>query len=105
VRRSFAFAVFGLVGDSTDGRARRLDAPPSDRSLRAPGLFTRMKGGSCHDGRFRDLGTVIDHCKGHFKLHLTTNGEAGSDRVPEVAVTVFKSQTTGLSRWMHGGAG
>jgi len=35
------------------------------------GLFTRMKGGFYHDGRFPDLGAVIDHYDRHFKLNLT----------------------------------
>jgi hypothetical protein len=35
------------------------------------GLFARMKGGFYHDGRFADLGAVIDHYNGHFKLNLT----------------------------------
>jgi cytochrome c peroxidase len=37
------------------------------------GLFARMKGGFYHDGRFPDLGAVIDHYNGHFKLNLTAN--------------------------------
>ena len=37
------------------------------------GLFARMKGGFYHDGRFADLGAVIDHYDGHFKLNLTAN--------------------------------
>jgi hypothetical protein len=35
------------------------------------GLFARMKGGFYHDGRFPNLGAVIDHYNGHFKLNLT----------------------------------
>jgi hypothetical protein len=35
------------------------------------GLFARMKGGFYHDGRFADLGAVIDHYNGHFQLNLT----------------------------------
>jgi hypothetical protein len=37
------------------------------------GLFARMKGGFYHDGRFADLGAVIDHYNSHFKLTLTAN--------------------------------
>jgi hypothetical protein len=37
------------------------------------GLFARMKGGFYHDGRFADLGAVIDHYNGHFKLNLTAD--------------------------------
>jgi hypothetical protein len=37
------------------------------------GLFARMKGGFYHDGRFPDLGAVIDHYNGHFKLSLTAD--------------------------------
>ena len=35
------------------------------------GLFARMKGGFYHDGRFADLGAVIDHYNGHFNLNLS----------------------------------
>ena len=37
------------------------------------GLFTRMKGGFYHDGRFADLAAVIDHYDRHFKLNLTAD--------------------------------
>lgn len=35
------------------------------------GLFTRMKGGFYHDGRFPTLDTVVNHYDGHFDLNLT----------------------------------
>ena len=35
------------------------------------GLFARMKGGFYHDGRFPDLGAVVDHCNGHLNLNLS----------------------------------
>ena len=35
------------------------------------GLFVRMKGGFYHDGRFADLGAVVDHYNRHFQLQLT----------------------------------
>lgn len=34
------------------------------------GLFARQKGGFYHDGRFADLGEVIDHYDQHFSLGL-----------------------------------
>jgi hypothetical protein len=37
------------------------------------GLFTRMKGGFYHDGRFADLAAVVDHYDRHFKLGLTAS--------------------------------
>ena len=37
------------------------------------GLFARTKGGFYHDGRFPDLGAVIDHYNGHLALNLTAN--------------------------------
>jgi hypothetical protein len=43
------------------------------------GLFTRMKGGFYHDGRFADLMAVVDHYNGHFRLNLT--GSEKSDLV------------------------
>ena len=36
------------------------------------GLFTRMKGGFYHDGRFATLADVVDHYDDHLVLHLTT---------------------------------
>src|SRR5919197_550913 len=35
------------------------------------GLFTRMKGGFYHDGRFADLAAVVDHYDQHFHLNLS----------------------------------
>jgi cytochrome c5 len=35
------------------------------------GLFTRQKGGFYHDGRFADLGAVVDHYNRVFNLNLT----------------------------------
>jgi hypothetical protein len=35
------------------------------------GLFTRTKGGFYHDGRFADLGAVVDHYNQFFGLNLT----------------------------------
>jgi len=35
------------------------------------GLFTRMKGGFYHDGRFADLNAVVDHYQGVLKFTLT----------------------------------
>jgi hypothetical protein len=36
------------------------------------GLFTRTKGGFYHDGRFADLGAVVDHYNQTFGLNLTS---------------------------------
>jgi cytochrome c peroxidase len=36
------------------------------------GLFTRTKGGFYHDGRFADLGAVVDHYNQVFDLNLTS---------------------------------
>lgn len=35
------------------------------------GLFTRMKGGFYHDGRFADLMAVVNHYNGHLRLNLS----------------------------------
>jgi len=35
------------------------------------GLFTRMKGGFYHDGRFADLNAVVDHYQTVLKFNLT----------------------------------
>jgi hypothetical protein len=35
-------------------------------------LFTKMKGGFYHDGRFKTLADVVDHYDSYFKLNLTT---------------------------------
>ena len=35
------------------------------------GLFTRMKGGFYHDGRFANLDAVVNHYDSHFKLNLS----------------------------------
>jgi mono/diheme cytochrome c family protein len=37
------------------------------------GLFTRMKGGFYHDGRFADLAAVVDHYDQHFRLNLSAD--------------------------------
>jgi hypothetical protein len=37
------------------------------------GLFTRAKGGFYHDGRFADLGAVVDHYNQVFGLSLTSD--------------------------------
>ena len=37
------------------------------------GLFAREKGGFYHDGRFADLGAVVDHYNTFFKLRLTAH--------------------------------
>ncbi|MDQ3024682.1 MAG: hypothetical protein M3R04_09935 [bacterium] len=43
------------------------------RTTPLPGLFTRMKGGFYHDGRFPDLNAVVDHYDGHLKLGLAAH--------------------------------
>ena len=40
------------------------------------GLFTRAKGGFYHDGRFENLGAVVDHYNGHLDLELTSEETA-----------------------------
>jgi hypothetical protein len=35
------------------------------------GLFTRLKGGFYHDGRFKTYGAVVDHYNARFGLGLT----------------------------------
>jgi cytochrome c peroxidase len=37
------------------------------------GLFTRVKGGFFHDGRFATLMDVIDHYNNHLSLNLTAS--------------------------------
>lgn len=37
------------------------------------GLFTRMKGGFYHDGRFPTLNAVVDHYNTHMELNLTSS--------------------------------
>jgi hypothetical protein len=46
---------------------------PDERYRTTPlaGLFTRMKGGFYHDGRFATLADVVKHYDAHFKLKLT----------------------------------
>jgi len=46
---------------------------PDERYRTTPlaGLFTRMKGGFYHDGRFATLADVVKHYDAHFKLRLT----------------------------------
>src|SRR5688572_25826848 len=41
------------------------------RTTPLPGLFTRMKGGFYHDGRFANLGAVVDHYQQHLRLELS----------------------------------
>ncbi|HYM48334.1 MAG TPA: hypothetical protein VES91_07620, partial [Burkholderiaceae bacterium] len=45
---------------------------PDQRYRTTPlaGLFTRMKGGFYHDGRFADLAAVVEHYNRHKKLGL-----------------------------------
>jgi hypothetical protein len=53
--------------------AFQADRSPDKRYRTTPlrGLFTRSKGGFYHDGRFADLGAVVDHYDRHRKLGLT----------------------------------
>ena len=46
---------------------------PDERYRTTPlgGLFTRMKGGFYHDGRFADLRAVVDHYNSTFNLNLS----------------------------------
>ena len=46
---------------------------PDQRYRTTPrgGLFTRMKGGFYHDGRFADLRAVVDHYDRTFSLNLS----------------------------------
>jgi hypothetical protein len=48
------------------------DRSPDKRYRTTPlrGLFTRMKGGFYHDGRFATLEDVVTHYDGHFHLNL-----------------------------------
>ena len=41
------------------------------RTTPLTGLFTKSKGGYYHDGRFADLGDVVEHYDNHFSLNLT----------------------------------
>ena len=52
------------------GYARR-SATGKYRTTPLRGLFARMKGGFYHDGRFPDLGAVVDHYNGHLNLNLS----------------------------------
>ena len=49
------------------------DRSPDKRYRTTPlrGLFTRMKGGFYHDGRFPTLAAVVDHYNDHMKLNLS----------------------------------
>ncbi|MGH9458428.1 MAG: hypothetical protein ACRD2J_12425 [Thermoanaerobaculia bacterium] len=51
---------------------------PTERYRTAPlaGLWTHMKGGFYHDGRFATLGDVIDHYDAHFSLGLSEQEKA-----------------------------
>jgi cytochrome c peroxidase len=46
---------------------------PDERYRTTPlrGLWTHMKGGFYHDGRFATLKDVVEHYNAHFKLKLT----------------------------------
>jgi cytochrome c peroxidase len=48
---------------------------PDQRCRTTPlgGLFTRAKGGFYHDGRFPDLGAVVQHYDAHLNLNLTAD--------------------------------
>lgn len=41
------------------------------RTTPLKGLFTRVKGGFYHDGRFKDYGEVVEHYNSHFNLNLS----------------------------------
>jgi len=51
---------------------------PDGRYRTAPlrGLWTHMKGGFYHDGRFENLGAVVDHYDAHFALGLSATEKA-----------------------------
>jgi hypothetical protein len=51
------------------------DRSPDKRYRTTPlrGLFTRMKGGFYHDGRFAALSDVVDHYDQHLKLNLSAD--------------------------------
>lgn len=51
------------------------DRGPTGKYRTTPlrGLFTKMKGGFYHDGRFATLNEVVNHYDGHFKLKLDAN--------------------------------
>jgi hypothetical protein len=55
--------------------AFQADRSPNGQYRTTPlrGLFTRMKGGFYHDGRFADLNAVIDHYGGVLKFNLTAD--------------------------------
>jgi cytochrome c peroxidase len=57
-----------------DFQARR---SPDDRYRTTPlrGLFARAKGGFYHDGRFADLGAVVDHYNGVKHLNLSAQDQ------------------------------
>jgi len=50
------------------------DRSPTGQYRTAPlrGLFSHRKGGFYHDGRFRSLGSVVDHYNGCFGLNLSS---------------------------------
>jgi hypothetical protein len=51
------------------------DRGPTGKYRTTPlhGLFTKMKGGFYHDGRFGTLSDVVDHYDSHFRLKLDAN--------------------------------
>jgi hypothetical protein len=69
-----------VPGVETAGRV--VDLSPTARGLLDPQgaiwvfqcqALSSFYGGFYHDGCFPDLGAVIDHGNGHFKLNLTAN--------------------------------
>jgi cytochrome c peroxidase len=43
------------------------------RTMPLPGLFTKLKGGFYHDGRFATLNDVVNHYNNHFSLNLSSS--------------------------------
>jgi len=68
--------------------AFQADRSPDGRYRTAPlkGLWTHIKGGFYHDGRFATLRDVILHYDTLLGLLLTEAGNSRSDPVPDVAV-------------------
>jgi hypothetical protein len=62
---------------------------PDQRYRTTPlrGLFARSKGGFYHDGRFPDLGAVIDHYDRQRGLNLTPPEKSDLGRISKVAMT------------------
>jgi hypothetical protein len=61
---------------------------PDERYRTTPlgGLFTRMKGGFYHDGRFADLRAVVDHYQQHVQPEPQRAPEARAHRIPQITV-------------------